>query len=242
MSTNDKEHGGYVGKVREETQSYVRNLLTENHELRGLVEEMRAEGARLREELRIRDEQKAELDRKLGEIRSAGEQYLAQYLQLEQHNTNLANLYVASYQLHGTLDRQAVLTAMQEIVVNLVGSEEFAIVERNDDGLFQAVAVVGIDDVDDLHGREERIAQSTATGNLWTRSDGVESELTACIPLKLDGRVTGYIAIYRLLAHKAALEPLDHELFDLLATHAATALYCTSLSERIRAVAEGLTA
>ena len=39
------------------------------------------------------------------------------------------------------------------------------------------------------------------------------------------------IAIHRLLAHKAGLEPLDHELFDLLATHAATALYCTSLQQ-----------
>ena len=46
--------------------------------------------------------------------------------------------------------------------------------------------------------------------------------------------MTGFIAIYRLLSHKTALEPLDHELFDLLATHAATALYCTSLAEKLR--------
>ncbi len=61
-----------------------------------------------------------------------------------------------------------------------------------------------------------------------------EPELTACVPLKLSGRVFGVIAVFRLLPQKAGLEPLDRELFDLLATHAATALYCASLSERVR--------
>jgi GAF domain-containing protein len=236
MSTNEKEHGGYVGKVREETASYVRNLLGENHDLRGLVAELRGENARLQAELQVRDEQKSELDRRLEEIRAAGQEYLAQYTLLEQHNTNLANLYVASYQLHGTLDRETVLTAMQEIVVNLIGSEEFAIVERDESGRFRAVATLGVPDADNLHDREPRIALTIAEGALWVRPEGVECDVTACIPLKIDDRVTGYIAIYRLLSHKPALEPLDHELFDLLATHAATALYCTSLAEKTAGV------
>jgi transcriptional regulator with GAF, ATPase, and Fis domain len=61
-----------------------------------------------------------------------------------------------------------------------------------------------------------------------------ESSLTACIPLKLDDEVIGAIAIFQLLQHKSALEDLDYEMFDLLATHAATALYCTALHARLR--------
>lgn len=179
------------------------DLLKENHDLRGLVAELK-------------------------------EHCLAQCAQLEQHNANLTNLYVASYQLHATLDRQAVLGAVQEIIVNLVGSEEFAILECDPCGEFLPVASMGVEDATGLHHREARIAQSATSGDLWIRPSGEDSILTACIPLKLDGRVTGCIAIYRLLAHKSALEPLDHELFDLLATHAATALYCTSLAETIR--------
>jgi hypothetical protein len=56
-----------------------------------------------------------------------------------------------------------------------------------------------------------------------------ESNLVACIPLNLGGEVTGAIAVFSLLSHKAGFEDLDYELFDLLATHAGTALYCTEL-------------
>jgi len=54
-----------------------------------------------------------------------------------------------------------------------------------------------------------------------------EEPLTACIPLKLDDRVIAVIAIFSLLQQKTGLEPLDFELFDLLASHGATALHCT---------------
>src|SRR6185503_5039626 len=54
-----------------------------------------------------------------------------------------------------------------------------------------------------------------------------EEFLTSCIPLKVDGKVTGAIAIFRLLQQKNGLQEVDYELFHLLATHAATALYCS---------------
>jgi hypothetical protein len=41
--------------------------------------------------------------------------------------------------------------------------------------------------------------------------------------------VTGVIALFRLLPQKPRVEEADHELFDLLAVHAAMALYCTGL-------------
>jgi GAF domain-containing protein len=53
--------------------------------------------------------------------------------------------------------------------------------------------------------------------------------MTACVPLVVDGRVTGAVAIFRLLEHKRGLEDVDSELFSLLGTQAATALYCTRL-------------
>jgi hypothetical protein len=59
-----------------------------------------------------------------------------------------------------------------------------------------------------------------------------EEHLTACVPLKLDGQVKGAVAIFRLLPQKPGIEDLDRELFDLLGSHVAMALYCTSLHER----------
>jgi hypothetical protein len=41
----------------------------------------------------------------------------------------------------------------------------------------------------------------------------------------LSSESIGAIAVFRLLGHKPELEPLDLELFDLMASHAAVALY-----------------
>ena len=64
---------------------------------------------------------------------------------------------------------------------------------------------------------------------------GEEPGLTACIPLKLEDRVVGAIALFRLLPQKSGFESLDMELFELLGTHAATALYASGLHERVSA-------
>jgi GAF domain-containing protein len=86
-----------------------------------------------------------------------------------------------------------------------------------------------------------RIGRTAATGtadigaSTEAPSRPQEQDLTACVPLKLDGRVTGALALFRLLPQKAGFETIDHELFDLLATHAATALYCTRLHEGVEA-------
>jgi len=55
-----------------------------------------------------------------------------------------------------------------------------------------------------------------------------EVDLTACIPLVLGARVTGAIALFRLLPQKSeGFQDLDYELMELLATQAATALYAS---------------
>src|SRR6266849_2202505 len=125
MSGNDAGHGGYVDRVREETQAYVRKLLGENDSLRVVLAGLDNENTLLKQEIRIAHEdaamrktQEEILRERMQQIKSESEQSHAQYALLELHNTNLANLYVASYQLHGTLDRAVVLGAMQEIIIN----------------------------------------------------------------------------------------------------------------------------
>jgi hypothetical protein len=44
--------------------------------------------------------------------------------------------------------------------------------------------------------------------------------------------VSGAIALFRLLPQKSGIEAVDRELFELLATHAATALHCARLHAR----------
>jgi regulator of replication initiation timing len=244
MKENEPSLGSYVDKIREDTGRYVRQLLQEHEDLRlGVAQlenenaHMRDEASKLRQDLDTRRREEAALHEKLTAIRDESQDYMRRFSELESSNANLANLYVASYQLHGTLDRQAVLNAIQEIVVNLVGSEQFGVFEGNASSLSLACSI-GLDDLTILRSREtdSQIWSEALAGRAYVRIDETDGGLVACIPLKLDNDVTGLIAIFSLLPHKPALEQLDHELFDLLATHAATALYCTSLHEQSAAV------
>jgi hypothetical protein len=156
----------------------------------------------------------------------------------EKRNSQLASLYVASYRLLGTLDREEVLRTIQEIVVNLIGSEEMAIFEPSGHPEALSLAVsLNVECGPEVPLDGGPISRVARTGKPWFTGDGapgVQSDprLTACIPLKLGDKVTGVLAIYRLLPQKPGLEPIDRELFELLSVQAATALYCTALHRR----------
>jgi GAF domain len=202
----------FLEKVAADNREYVQALLDENERLGRLVAELDTALTNTREELEKR------------------------YMEVEQQNTNLANLYVASYQLNGTLDRERVVAAIQEIVINLIGSEELAIWQLEEElGALSLVGSFGIDARawagvplgSGIVGNVARSGERFVAAESDVQPLGREENLTACIPLKLDEKVVGAIGIFRLLQQKAGLEPIDFELFDLLGSHAATALFCT---------------
>lgn len=241
--------GGYVHRVMEDTQRYARELLSENERLRQHLVAVDAEKERLgfdlaaaRAELARRDEERARLLRQLDAAAEESRRFSDRYTTVEQENANLANLYVASYRLHGSVDRREVLQVLQEILANLVGSEETAIFEIDSDGTaLRLLESIGISS--ERYRRvplgSGTIGRAAQTGERFVIGPGTppgeEPGLTACIPLKLEGRVVGAIAIFRLLPQKSTFHSLDIELFELLGTHAATALYASGLHERVSA-------
>ena len=74
----------------------------------------------------LEDENKNLLDR-YREVEEENKDFANRYIEVEAENNNLANLYVASYQLHSTLDFNESLKIILEIVMNLIGAEEFSI-------------------------------------------------------------------------------------------------------------------
>lgn len=240
-------------RTPEHVHRSAEDLLTENARLHQRVAWLEAKGARLskqaatlREQFNKQVRAQQLLQQQLAEIESQNTIFAPRYMEVEDLNTHLTMLYTACQGLHSTLDRQAVLNVIQEIIINLVGSEELAIFEIGEDGqMLQLIEYFGVDPVlyefiplgMGLIGRtalsgEMYIAESTPDDGL--PDDGLPEEegLTACIPLLLEGRVIGLIAVFRLLAQKSGIEVLDRELFELLKVHAATALYCTSLHQR----------
>jgi GAF domain-containing protein len=275
MAHNGDGPGDYVRQVRESTQQYARDLLSENEKLSALNASLSAEKARLEHDLgqaSERDKQNAELRsavealvaervrlveqsayfrdqltrerdmhaalvQELAEAEESTRTFAERYESVEQQNSNLANLYVASFRLHGCLDRESVLATVQEIVINIIGSEQFAILERESNGTsLRLASSFGIDAarLSSDHAPMRKIAEVVAEGMIYVApSDQPPGDSPlACVPLRIGERVIGAVAIFRLLEHKAHLESLDHELFNLLATHAATALYCSELHAR----------
>jgi hypothetical protein len=242
----------FIEKVANDTREYIQSILDENGRLVSTVTELEADRDQTRRalehalfELNTYVMRERKLQQQVSVIEEERRRSSARFIEVEQQNTDLANLYVASYQLHGTLDRQRVLNAVQEIVINLIGSEELAVFEMDEqhERLLLA-ASVGIEpdawqsiEIDrGIIGRAvttgERIVGATSNDVTLVREVG----LTACIPLKLDDRVIGAIAIFGLLPQKEGLAPVDYELFDLLATHAATALFCTRIQRVLELV------
>jgi len=219
----------YISRAREEQQQYVNGLLQENEKLRAIAAMLENDVLRAEEQQRAATAELERLRARFEEIAGENQRFAEQYQHIEEQSSNLANLYVASYQLHTSVDRAAVLSTIQEIVINLIGSEQLAIYERNGDAGFRLAASFGLDEPQlTASVTGEFAVEKLGEGHIF--NDPAERQpITACVPLQIGERVVGAILVFRLLEHKPSLQPVDHELFELLAVHASTALYCASL-------------
>jgi hypothetical protein len=226
--------GDYIRQVHENTRKYLQDLTEENAKLCALIHTLEGELDRERKD-RLR------IEERVAAIDAERRAYLERYLEVEAQNTNVSNLYVATLRLHSSIDHQDVLAAIHEIVINLVGSEELAVFETNAQGSTLVLSSShGIDRTafDKIAVGVGIIGSCAASGRTYVPGashgaarSGSERNLTACVPLMVEGVVTGAVAIFGLLGHKPGLQPIDHQLLALIGTHAATALYCTALVE-----------
>ncbi|MFY0572061.1 GAF domain-containing protein [Archangium lansingense] len=195
-------------------------LRWENEALRTEVAALRAENGRLRASLARHQEE---------------EQWRAQRQGLvEGELSHLVRLRVATQRLHETLHPPELLSILQDLLVNLVGSETLGIFEREGAELVLRVSL-GIDAerFRRLSLEDGPIGRSASTGTSWleelmeTGSAQNQTERPrACVPLRLGGHVLGMMVLFGLLPHKPRLEPEDRELLELLATEGGRALYC----------------
>ncbi len=170
------------------------------------------------------------------------------FAEVEEENNNLANLYVASYQLHSTLDIDEVLKIVIEIAINLIGAEAFAVylLDGKDEEL-QVVAAEGVqpDRISGCRlgsGAVGKAVTSTETTCWDTKRSDDYSEPIVVIPLQIQRRPIGAIAIFSLFQQKDGFSALDHELFNVLGGHAATAIFAARLysqSERKLSTIQG---
>jgi GAF domain len=196
-----------------------------------------AELALARVALQHRDEEQARLRDRIAEIEAENRRVCDEFVAVQEQNAGLVGLYAAIERLHGAPTRSEVLAAIQEIVINLVGSEELALFELTSDGRRLAPALAfGIDrgGLKEIAVGSGTVGRTVAEGKAYVAgdegalADPEDRHVTACIPLKVGDKATGALAIYGLLGHKHSLTDLDLEIFSLLERHAALALHFRS--------------
>src|SRR5258705_7044977 len=125
-------------------RQFTEELMSENERLRYRVVQLEAEKMRPAETLtielkRLRIEnshmaQKLEfLDGKFQQVEAENKDFAQRYVEVEEQNESLANLYVASHRLHSTLDSSEVVECIKEILLNMIGSEDFGLFVVDDD-------------------------------------------------------------------------------------------------------------
>jgi putative methionine-R-sulfoxide reductase with GAF domain len=227
---------------------FTQELLRENERLRREVAQLEGqqlaasdEGAwaKLRRELLARIEslegERTDMLERLRNVEEENRHFTERYLEIEEENNNLASLYVASFQLHSTLHLQEVLQIIVEIVINLIGAEMFAIYVLDEKtNKLSPVASEGAElAAFPIHQLGQGVVgTAVASGETACRELGEAEDPSrpiVVIPLRVQERPIGAIAIHTLLQQKDGFSPLDHELFTLLAGHAATAIFAARL-------------
>lgn len=240
MTTPNKS--SFVQKLTASAQKHAEELFEQNERLKSLVASLEQKHNRISEELSSLREERDALRAERGKLKSVLDEALAQNRRdiersamVEQQCTSLANLYVATFKLHGSLERADVLAAISEIVVNLVGCEHFGVFERFGPDLkligeFPAYPCP----VKELPAQTGFVADIFKASGPWIAgrdpqpASPVPEEVSAVIPLRLGSDLTGAVVLFTLLPQKGGtFGDVDLELMDLLTAHAATALFAS---------------
>ena len=180
-----------------------------------------------------------ELERRLATAESDVKELASRLVDSEHQGGRLMNLYVATYQLHATLDPAEVQATIAEIAINLLGAEQFVLLLRKEEGEGCDIALLGgtapeRGDSNGLYGGEiyaggDPVVDATLADGVLRLGPTADSKALAAVPLRVQNEVVGALVLLKLLDHKPILRAEDRDLLDLLSAHAASALFAARL-------------
>lgn len=231
----------YAERVREATRSLLEEILDANRRLClaiAVLSEDRSELENIDQRVAHWREEQARLLDMLAAADRESKAFEEQAAFVEKQNSDLAALYAAMSALHSSLELRVVVSGIEEIVINLIGSEEFAIV-RADEALTPwslfGLSPARLQGLSPHCGVLARAASDCRTLVLPGSTPVDSSGVRVCVPLVADGLTRGFLLIFGFLLQKTELQALDHELFALVGSQAATALYSAELLTERRA-------
>jgi hypothetical protein len=241
------------------TEEFIR----EHEKLRARAYELEQENARLCKQLEadtaVREllskiarleAEKQELLSRFAAAEEASNQFDLRRREFESEFANLANLFVASNQIHASMSPRGVTRRIKEVLAQLVGAESYAMYmvdNQNEELVPIASEGVPADRLVSISMQSTRLGEVARSGSAVIDEDVDPSVLNfdsppAIVPLAIDDRVVGVIAIFSTLAQKTRFDTTDFELFKLLGQHAAAALVSASLFAKAERRIPGLEA
>ncbi len=248
-----EKESGIIRKVDEfleifrKGEEFTKELLKENEKLRFRIAQLEESAGHFTGEekakvyddrIRMLEEEINSLRERYRQVEEENKDFAAKYVEVEGINNALANLYVASYQLHSTLDFDEVMRIIIEIIINLIGAEIFGILlidEKTNEIVPVSSEGIALDMIprarigEGIIGSVSREGESYFAADLRNGGDVEKGLPIVCIPLKIKEHVIGVMAIFSLLSQKEGFTNVDYELFNLLAGHAATAIFSARL-------------
>jgi hypothetical protein len=166
--------------------------------------------------------ERGEVARRLEEIRSVADRTSRELADAEREVRNLSNLYVMHVRLFEHLSSQAVADAVQEIVINFLGSEDFVFY------VFAAEAFVPLAGM----GPARELAKPFRPGDGGFKAVLASPEPSYSTPgsvavasfLESAGKPVGLLDVKTLMRHKRWLNGRDKELLSILRSQAGMAL------------------
>ena len=241
------------------TEEFIR----EHEKLRAHAQELEQENTRLRKQLEadtaVREllnkiarleAEKQELLTRFAAAEEASNQFDLRRREFESEFANLANLFVASNQIHASMSPRGVTRRIKEVLAQLVGAESYAMYmvdNQNEELVPIASEGVPADRLVSIGMRGTRLGEVARSGSAVIDEEVDPSVLNfdsppAIVPLAIDDRVVGVIAIFSTLGQKTRFDTTDFELFKLLGQHAAAALVSASLFAKAERRIPGLEA
>ncbi|MFO0590161.1 MAG: GAF domain-containing protein [Polyangiaceae bacterium] len=240
-----KERDAFIQQFFRKGAQLTEELLKENERLRDKVSRIEAENGKLLAHV-ASDSAIRDLVRKIDQLETEKQELLAKhqrvqadssrsdinYHEIETELANLANLYVAATQLHSARTVRSCIRNLKELLAQFLGAAEFVVYLASDDKTeLCAIASEGVNPeaIARVAVADGPLSEAFRSGRLLfgtsaDTSKGTLADPAAVVPLHLDGRTVGVIAIFGTLPQKTEFINVDNELFKLLGAQAAPAL------------------
>jgi hypothetical protein len=235
-------HGQELLDALQRGRRFTEEILKENERLR--LQIVRGESERIQLENKLKgfsglETENAALQQRIEhltvrfvEVEAENHDFANRYAEISEVNENLANLYVATHRLHSTLDPSDVTEIICEIMVELVGAEDFGLLlldERTNELSLARIEGPATHYPPHILVGEGLIGRVVRECRPRYVEPADAAEPLAVVPLQIKGHGVGAIVVSKLLHGRTRLSGLAKELLALLAGHAASALTASRL-------------